>query len=311
MIEIISDFFIRRHYLNSSRAVRRVYGMICSLSGIWLNLVLFALKLTASIFSGSVAAAVDAIHNLTDSASSAVTLLSFMLSGQKKTKKYPMGKGRIEYVAGFVVAVVLLSAGLELAKTSTTKIITPEPVTFSFLSVVMLFISFFVKLYMAMFNRRISKKISSAALKAASVDCLCDSFATLIAAFAVISVRFTNLNVDAWGGLAVSLFILYAGIKAAKDSVKMLVGIPVDDELYDDIEMMFNRDFPDVTVNSIMIHDYGPENRILDVHVTISEDCPAMFLCTVQEKLNREVIDKTGCELQTIICRGNQTNSDL
>lgn len=301
MIENISDFFIRRHNLNSAPAVRRVYGMTCSLLGIWLNLVLFALKLTASIFSGSVAAAVDAIHNLTDSASSAVTLLSFILSGQKKTKKYPMGMGRIEYVAGFVVAVVLLSAGVELAKASITKIITPEPVTFSLLSVSMLIISFLTKLYMAVFNRRISRKISSAALKAASVDCLCDSFATLIAAFAVISVRFTSLNVDAWGGLAVSLFILYAGIKAAKDSVKMLVGIPLDDEMYDSVNEVFMQTVPGTQIVGMMLHDYGPENRIVAVKAVFPGNEDMNTLCEMQKQLCEKIYNLSGWELALTI----------
>ena len=303
MIEIISDFFARKKKIDTPLGMRRVYGMVCSLTGVLLNLIMFILKLIASVLTGSVAAAVDAVHNLTDSASSVVTFLSFVFTDGKRTKKYPMGTGRIEYVAGFVVAIVLITAGFSLAKTSLVKIITPEPVTFSLVSVIMLVFSFLTKLYMAFFNRRISRKISSAALAAASVDCLCDSIATLIAAFAVILVKFTSFNFDAWGGLAVSLFILFAGCKSAKDTVKMIVGIPVDDELYDDIVMMFSRDFPDVKVGGIMIHDYGPGNRILAVSVMLSEDSNSDFLYAIQEKLRREVLEKTGCELQAVICR--------
>ena len=303
MIEIISEYLVRKMKNKNTAKVRRLQGMVCSSAGVILNIVMFILKLIASVLTGSVAAAVDAVHNLTDSASSVVTLLSFIFTDGKRTKKYPMGTGRLEYVAGFVVAIVLIIAGFSLAKASFVKIITPEPVTFSLVSMVMLVLSFLTKLYMAFFNRRISRKISSAALAAASVDCLCDSIATLIAAFAVILVKFTSFNFDAWGGLAVSLFILFAGCKSAKDTVKMIVGLPVDDELYNDIVTVFSREFPDVTVESIMIHDYGPENRILSVHVTVPEDSPAVFLCTIQETLSREVTEKTGCELQTVICR--------
>lgn len=305
MIEIISDFFARKKKIDTPSAVRRLQGIVCSLAGVFLNLIMFILKLIASILTGSVATAVDAVHNLTDSASSVVTLLSFIFTDGKRTKKYPMGTGRLEYVAGFVVAIVLITAGFSLAKTSLVKIITPEPVTFSLLSVIMLVLSFLTKLYMAFFNRRISRKISSSALAAASVDCLCDSIATLIAALAVILVKFTSFNFDAWGGLAVSLFILFAGCKSAKDTVKMIVGIPVDDEFYDDIVMMFSRDFPDVAVGGIMIHDYGPGNRILAVTVMLPEDSTADFLYVIQEKLSGEVAEKTGCELQTIIYRAD------
>lgn len=303
MIEIISDFLAEKMKNNTPSAVRRLQGMVCSLAGVFLNLIMFVLKLIASILTGSVAAAVDAVHNLTDSASSVVTLLSFFFADGKRTKKYPMGTGRLEYVAGFVVAIVLITAGFSLAKTSFVKIITPEPVTFSLLSVIMLVLSFLTKLYMAFFNRRISRKISSSALAAASVDCLCDSIATLIAALAVILVKFTSFNFDAWGGFAVSLFILFAGCKSAKDTVKMIVGIPVDDDFYDKVLMIFSREFPDIQIAGMMIHDYGPGNRILAVTVMLPEDGTADFLYVIQEKLSGEVAEKTGCELQTIIYR--------
>ncbi|MBR5234029.1 MAG: cation transporter [Clostridia bacterium] len=271
MIEIISENFIKKHNINDLSHSRRIYGKVCSLAGIFLNLILFVFKLTASVFSGSVAAAVDAVHNLTDSASSCVTLISFILSGKRKTKKYPMGLGRIEYVAGFIVSVVLISAGTELAKASVSKIITPEPVTFSLFSVVMLTASFFVKLYMAFFNKRISRKISSAALEAASTDCLCDSIATLVATLAVILVNFTSFNADAWGGLIVSLFILFAGCKSAKDTIKMIVGKPVDESLYNMIKEKIEEYSYVLNVEEIALHDYGPDNRIMTVKVSFKE----------------------------------------
>ena len=294
MIEIISDFFIKRHDITDLSHSRRIYGTVCSLSGIFLNLVLFVMKLTASIFSGSVAAAVDAVHNLTDSASSCVTLISFILSGKRKTKKYPMGLGRIEYVAGFIVSVVLISAGLELAKVSFTKIITPEPVTFSLLSVVMLSVSFFVKLYMAVYNRRISRKISSAALSAASTDCLCDSIATLVATLALIFVEFTSFNTDAWGGLIVSLFILFAGCKSAKDTIKMIIGQPVDEELNFLIKERLEDFSSAVTVEEVAVHDYGPDSRILAVKIRF------------ERHTDVQIIDNLRMQIQTLFAEKNK-----
>lgn len=272
MIEIISEKFIKKHNITDSVYSRRVFGTVCSLSGIFLNLLLFAMKLTASIFSGSVAAAVDAVHNLTDSASSCVTLISFIVSGKRRTKKYPMGLGRIEYVAGLTVSFVLVLAGFELAKTSVEKIITPKPVTFSWFSLGMLSASFFVKLYMSFFNKRISRKISSAALSAASTDCLCDSMATLVATVSLILSDFTSFNADAWGGLTVSLFILFAGFKSAKDSVKMIVGQSVNKDLYCLIKEKTEGFSSVVKIEEIVVHDYGPGNRILAVKVKTEEN---------------------------------------
>lgn len=218
MIEIISDFLINRHPDADFHSSRRIYGTVCSVSGIFLNLIMFLLKITAGILSGSVAATVDAVHNLTDSASSVVTLLSFVLSGRCAARRAFMA----ECIAGLFVAGMLVFAGITLAKSSADKIIMPEPVTFSALSLVMLLISVLIKLYMAYFNFGTGRKINSVALKAAATDCLCDSISTLIAASALIAVKFTDFNLDAWGGLTVSVFILLAGLKAARDAIRQL-----------------------------------------------------------------------------------------
>lgn len=302
MIEIISKLFIKDRENYSSPTVRRAYGIICAACGIALNLLMFLFKLIASAFTGSVAAAVDAVHNLTDSASSAVTLLSFLLSGQKKTKKFPLGKGRIEYIAGFIIAIVLITAGFQLAKASIMKIITPEPVTFSLMSVSLLIISVLTKFYMAHFNSKCSKMISSAALKASATDCLCDSIATLIAAFAVIAVKFTTLNIDAWGGLIVSLFILYAGCKSAKDTIKMLLGSTPDDEMIEKINSTINHFSEIASVDNIIMHDYGPENRILNFDVHFSDELLLSEAAEIANSAADEIRKATNCQVQMIFC---------
>ncbi len=297
MIEIISEIFIKKHNIRDLSCIRRVYGIACSLYGIVLNFIMFAFKLTASVFSGSVAVAVDSVHNLTDSASSCVTLISFILSGKPQTKKYPMGLGRIEYVAGFIVSVVLISAGAELAKVSVSKIITPEPVTFSLVSVIMLSVSVFVKVYMAFFNHRIGVKISSSALVAASTDCLCDSIATVIALFSVILVKFTPLNIDAWGGLVVSLFILFAGCKSAKDTIKTIIGLPADEKTHDSVKGVI-EDFSCVLgVEETVVHDYGPGNRILAVKVKFEKDTDVKMIDDVWEQTRKYLYDENGYNL--------------
>lgn len=298
MIKFFAHLFIRDKENFSSPRVRKSYGLICSAAGIFLNFLLFVFKLTAGSISGSVAVTVDAVHNLTDSASSLVTLISFLLSGQKKTKKYPSGKGRIEYIAGFFIALVLVTAGAQLAKASVLKIITPEPVTFSLFSVSLLIISVLTKFYMAHYGFFYSKKISSAALRAAATDCLCDSFATLIAAFAVISVKFTSLNIDAWGGLAVSLFILYAGIKALKDTVKLLIGTAPDDfqcrKIIETVSF-----FPEINdIGNIILHDYGPENRFFSFDVYFGKDLLLSDVCGITDSISDCIFKETGIKAE-------------
>lgn len=301
MINLFSKLFIKDCENYYDPGVRRGYGLLCAVCGIVLNLVMFLFKLAASMLSGSVAAAVDAIHNLTDSASSFVTLLSFLFSDKKKTKNFPSGLGRIEYVAGFIIAVVLISAGFKLASASVTKIITPEPVTFSLFSVLLLGVSVLTKFYMARFNSYYGKKISSSALKASSVDCLCDSIATLIAAFAVIAVKFTTLNIDAWGGLAVSVFILFAGCKAAKDTVRQLLGTPPDEKMIETVENIPSV-FPLVeNVQGLLLHDYGVNNRILSFEMGLSEELDFSSVLDVQNSVKKYISENTGCDCQLII----------
>lgn len=200
---------------NTSPRYRKATGIACASAGIILNLMLFFVKLAAGNICGSVAVKVDAFHNLTDMGSSAVTLISFLLPEKNREIK--------ENIAGFIIGIVLIIAGIELAQTSVGKIISPEPTEFSLISVVMLTVSVAVKFFMAWFNKKCSVMINSAALKAASVDCLCDSVATTVAAFAVIISEFSSFNADAYGGLAVSLFILSAGCKTVCEHVSGLI----------------------------------------------------------------------------------------
>ncbi|MBQ8210605.1 MAG: cation diffusion facilitator family transporter [Clostridia bacterium] len=208
MIHIFLRFFMKKQHLSYKDKV----GISCSICGIILNLFQFIVKMVVGSISGSIAVTADAIHNLSDMVSSAVTLLSFMLSGRKT-----------EYIAGFLISVLLFITAIQTAKSSILKIITPEPLVFSLFSVVMLTFSIIVKMYMAAYYHHYGIMINSQALKVTSTDCLCDSIATIIAAGAIVAARFTQLNVDGFGGVAVSVFILVAACKAAKDSAKELL----------------------------------------------------------------------------------------
>lgn len=296
MIAIISRLFIKDRLNFTSPRVRKAYGLACSATGIALNLMLFFCKLAAGSISGSVAVTVDAFHNLTDMGSSAVAFISFLISGQKKSKRFPLGKGRIEYLAGFLIALVLIVAGLGLAKTSIVKIITPEPVTFSVFSVLMLLFSVLTKVYMSCFNKKYGKKIDSAALRAASVDCLCDSFSTIVAAAALISARFTDWNIDAIGGLAVSLFIVFAGCKAAKDSVRMLLGVSLDEEYGRVIRQILSA-HPEVKESSApVLHDYGPDNKIVTLDAGFSPELSIAEVSSHSNRIEAQISGALGCE---------------
>lgn len=194
---------------------RKIYGIVCAVSGIILNLLLFTVKLFAGSVSDSVAVTIDAFHNLTDIGSSGVTLLSFLLSEKDKAVK--------ENIAGLIIGTILIFAGSELAQTSVIHISSPSTVRFSALSVFLLSFSVAVKVYMFLFNKKYGKKLDSAVLKAASADCLCDTLATLVTVSAVILSDICTANIDAYGGLAVSVFIFATGIKTVAECTKIII----------------------------------------------------------------------------------------
>lgn len=301
MIKILSDIFIKNNKNYADPSVRRGYGIICSVSGIFLNILMFLLKMTVGAITGSVAVTVDAIHNLTDSASSLAVFFSFIFSEKTKTKKFPSGLGRIEYITGFLISVILISTGFKLAGASITKIITPEPVVFSLFSVILLLISVLTKFYMAKFNYTYGRKISSPALKAAAIDCLCDSFATMIAAFALTATNFTSFNIDAWGGLTVSLFILYAGCKSAKDCFGQLLGTPPDEKMITAVENI-SEIFPQITyISDIALHDYGANYKILSFRTVFAEEIDISRINAVKKDIAEYIHNETGCICNIIL----------
>ncbi len=214
MVKLFLKIFLEKKDLLYKNKV----GIACSVCGILLNLMQFIIKMTVGSISGSVAVVADAVHNLSDMGSSAVTLITFTFS----EKRPGIIKDKMEHAAGLLIALLLLFTAVQTAKSSVMKIITPEPVVFSLFSVVMLIFSILVKFYMSFYYSRYGKKINSQTLKVTSIDCLCDSIATIIAAGAIVAAKYTSANIDGYGGLAVSAFILIAACKAAKDSLKGL-----------------------------------------------------------------------------------------
>lgn len=215
MIQLFLKTFMKKQDLPQKEKV----GISCSACGIILNLFQFIIKMIVGSISGSIAVTADAVHNLSDMGSSVITLLSFVLP---VTKFKLLGK-KTEYIAGLIISLMLLITAIQTAKSSILKIITPEPLVFSLFSVVMLLFSILVKIYMASYYRHYGNMVNSQALKVTAVDCLCDSISTIIAAGAIVAARFTQWNIDGFGGVAVSAFILIASCKAGKDSVKEML----------------------------------------------------------------------------------------
>ena len=208
MIGLLSRIFIKNREDVHDQNVRSAYGTLCSVVGICFNILLFAGKFFAGTVTGSVAITADAFNNLSDAGSSIITLLGFRFAGQEPDTEHPFGHGRIEYLAGLLVSLLIIIMGFELAKSSVAKIMHPEAVDTSAIAFVILLVSILVKAYMFFYNSSTGKKIDSAAMHATAMDSFSDSLATSVVLIAMLITKFTGVNLDAFGGIIVSLFIM-------------------------------------------------------------------------------------------------------
>lgn len=296
MITLLAKIFIKDRENIGSSAVRSAYGKLCGALGIVLNLLLFACKLTAGALSGAISVMSDAFNNLTDAASSIITLLGFRMSEQKADKDHPFGHGRIEYVAGLIVSMIIMLVGFELARSSVEKIVTPEKVSLTLISAVILCASVLVKAYMAYYNFKIGKKIGSAAIKAAASDSLSDCAATLTVLFCLLITHFTNVNIDAYCGLAVSVFILYSGLRSVKETVDPLLGTPPSRETIEKIEkIVLSRDEVE-GIHDLIVHDYGPGRSMISLHAEVSADADLLTTHDMIDNIEKELREKLGCD---------------
>lgn len=295
MIHFLAKHIIKDYENVSSPAVRRAYGILCGCVGIALNLLLFAGKLLAGILSRSIAVTADAVNNLSDAGSSVVTLLGFKLAAQKPDKDHPFGHGRLEYISGLVVSMVILLMGVELGKTSLEKILHPEPVEFSPLVAGILCVSVLVKLYMVLYNRRIGKRIQSAAMAATAADSLSDCLATTAVLLGALAGHFWNLQIDGWCGAAVALFILWSGFGAARETVNPLLGQPPSPEFVEQIRELVRAQPKIIGIHDLIVHDYGPGRRILSLHAEVPASGDILELHDVVDALERQLNDELGC----------------
>ncbi|WP_297211917.1 cation diffusion facilitator family transporter [uncultured Flavonifractor sp.] len=277
-------------------AVRERYGILSGGVGIFLNLLLSAGKMLAGLLTGSIAVTADAFNNLSDAGSSVVTLVGFKLAGQKADDGHPFGHGRMEYLAGLLVSLLILMVGVELGKSSFEKILRPEPVAFSALSVAILAASILVKLWMCLFNRKLGRRIGSAAMEATATDSLSDMAATSAVLAGTLVGGLTGLCVDGWIGLVVAVFILRAGWGAARDTIDPLLGSAPDPALVKQIQEVVLSHEQVVGMHDLVIHDYGPGRRMCSFHAEVPQNADIMAAHDAIDHIEREIYQKFGVE---------------
>ena len=292
MINRLVRLFIQDCDNVTDPAVREKYGVLSGAVGIVLNLLLSAGKFFAGVVTGSIAITADAFNNLSDAGSSVVTLVGFKLAGQKADDGHPFGHGRAEYLAGLLVSLMILLVGLELGKTSIGKILHPEAVDFSPVSVAILAASILVKLWMAAFNKDLSRRIGSAAMAATATDSLSDVVATSAVLLGTLVGRFSGLRIDGWVGILVAAFILRAGWGAAKDTLDPLLGQSPDPSLVQGVQETV-LSHPEITgIHDLVIHDYGPGRSMMSLHAEVPMDADVLEVHDIIDNVERELKEK-------------------
>ena len=267
MTNLLLRLFVKNHRNSQHPQVRTAIGAMAGFVGICCNILLCAIKLLAGTLSGSVSITADALNNLSDASGSIVTLIGFKMAGKPADEHHPYGHARAEYLSALGVAGLIFFIGFELAKSSVQKILHPEPVAFSWLMVSILLVSIGIKLWMALFNRKLGKYIDSAALMATSADSRNDCVATTAVLAAALAEHFCNLRLDGWFGLGVAAFILWSGWMLARDTVSTLLGESPDPLLRNRI-LDYIANQPGVLgYHDLMVHDYGPGRQFASLHV--------------------------------------------
>jgi cation diffusion facilitator family transporter len=295
--------YLIRHWLEGkdpkSPEVRQMCGTRAGGVGILLNTLLCLGKLLAGMITGSIAIIGDALNNLSDAASSVITLIGFRLAGQEADEEHPFGHGRMEYLAGLVVSMAILLMGFELGKSSVEKLLHPEELDFSWLAVVILAASVAVKVWMYFFNRTLAQKISSETMAATAADSLSDSAATSVVLLATLVGHFFQWKIDGFAGLLVAVFILKTGWEAAKDTLDPLLGRPMDPELATDIDQLVLSHENILGIHDLVYHDYGPGRAMMSFHAEVPADADLLEMHDLIDHIERELKEKH--HIETVI----------
>lgn len=290
MTNLIVKTFIKNHEKTNDPQIRAKYGILSGCVGIAVNVILCAMKFFVGTLTGSIAITADAVNNLSDAGSSAVTVFGFKMAGKPADKDHPFGHGRIEYITAMIVSFIILFMGVELAIQSVEKIRTPESVQFSLIGAIIIGVSILGKLWLAFFNKGLGKKINSPAMTAVVADSLSDIAATTITLAALILAHFfPSLHIDGYLGIIVACFVLKAGLEIFKDTLSSLIGQPPTKELVDELKEKI-LSYDNVSgIHDLIMHNYGPDHYFATVHVEMPCDLDVMVGHDIIDNIENDI----------------------
>ena len=289
----MTDFLVNKFIKDStnigSTEVRTRYGMLASVVGIFCNVLLFSVKLTIGLILSSLAVTADAFNNLSDAASSIISFIGVKMAGKPADAEHPFGHGRIEYIAALIVSFLVIEVGFTFFKSSISKILHPEEISFDIVPFVILILSILVKLWMAFFNNKLGKRIDSKVMLATAADSLGDVITTSATVLSIIICHFTSINVDAIAGLIVSAIVIWSGISIAKDTLEPLIGERVPAELYQKITAIVESYDGIVGTHDLIVHNYGPNRSMATIHAEVPNDINIDVSHEIIDKIERDV----------------------
>lgn len=297
MTEFLIRLFIKDPDNTKDQAVRQQYGKLGSIAGIVCNLILFSVKLFSGLITASISVIADAVNNLSDAGSCVVTLIGFRIAGKPADEEHPFGHGRIEYISGLIISMIIMLMGFELAKSSVERIFSPGEITFGWLPFGILCLSAVIKLWMGFFNKALGERINSAAMKASAMDSLSDVASTAAVAVGMLLFRFADLQIDGYVGLLVSLFILYTGFASVKDTLNPLLGQPPEKEF---VEAIYTEamSYPEVVgVHDLIVHNYGPGRSVVSLHAEVPCHIDILQIHDTIDLIEKDLKQKFGCEV--------------
>ena len=274
---------------------RAKYGILSSVTGIIVNILLSAVKLIIGIFANSISIISDALNNVTDAGSSIVTMIGFKVSQKKIDKDHPWGHGRMEYITAFIVDILIVLVGVELFKSSFDKIINPTLPDISTVTIVILVIAVLTKLWLFLFYNKIAKTIDSAAIKGNAYDSISDSISTFVVLLSAIVAKIFGISIDGYASILVSIFILFTGFKALKETIDLLLGMKPDTEFVEKLEE-FTKKYEMISgIHDIMVHDYGPGRKIVSFHAEVPANCDICKAHDMIDQMEQDIYDEFNC----------------
>ena len=297
MISLLASLLIKDRHNYLSPKVRQAYGVLCGAVGIGLNICLFLGKWLAGTISGSIAITADAFNNLSDAGSSIISLIGVKMAGKPADKEHPFGHGRIEYIAALIVAFLVMEVGFTFFKSAIAKIRQPEQLQFQAVSMIILFMSIAVKLWMGIFNKNLGRRIHSQVIMATAADSMGDVITTGATIASVLFFHFTGINIDGYVGLGVSLVVMWAGIGIARDTLEPLIGAPVDPIVYKQISDFVESYDGILGSHDLIVHNYGPGRSMASIHAEVPNDVNIEISHEVIDRVERDALGQLGIML--------------